>query len=188
MPGHRVRGRRPCTLVGNVDEPGARHPVQQLPGEVSGRPVARGREVELSRARFRVSNKLGHGRHRHLGVHHQHVRRRGGERHRREIPDRIVGQRLVEIRHDAHAGAAVKEQRVAVRRRPRDEFRADDAGRAAAIVHDQYLAQALAQPGCHRPQHEVQSASWRIRNDDADRPRRILRRWSPGRDQHQRKK
>jgi hypothetical protein len=81
---------------------------------------------------------------------------RACQRHRREVPVRVVRHLL------AHEGqqpqrVAVKEQRVAIRRRLCDQVSRDDA--AAAVLHDDLLAKGRRQALRDEPRDEVAASA-----------------------------
>ena len=66
------------------------------------------------------------------------------------------------------AGAADR-QRVAVGRRARGDFGADDAARAAAVLHDDLLPERRAERRGHEARREIDEAARRKADDDAHR-------------------
>src|SRR6185436_2916658 len=93
------------------------------------------------------------------------------QRNGREVLDRVVREladRLVHGMRDRR-----EQQRVAVRRRPRRNLRADDAARAAAIVHDQLLSDAAREPRADEPRDDVVAATGGKSDDEPDRAVRI---------------
>ena len=57
-----------------------------------------------------------------------------------------------------------------------DDFGADIAGAAGTIIDDELLAEMLRQRIRQKPRGDVGSDAGGIRHDDADRPRRVIRR------------
>lgn len=73
----------------------------------------------------------------------QGVAERGRQSDRCEVAQRIVGQRPIEPGVEREIGGACDEQGVAVGRRFRGEFRADQRPGAGAILDDDRLAECL---------------------------------------------
>ena len=109
------------------------------------------------------------------GLHHQHEGHRRGERDRREVLRRIVGQLLVERRVGGERAGRHEEQRVAVGRRLGDRGRGDHRAAAGAVFNDDRLAEPLFQLRLELPaRHDVHRAARPERQDQRDRPRRIV--------------
>ena len=107
----------------------------------------------------------GHRQHRHgLG--------RGGDR--REIVDRIVGQRLVEVLVHHQRGVDRHQQRVAVRRGFRHLLRPDHGVAAGPVVDDHRLAPVLVHPLRQQPCGDIGRSAGRERHDDVDRAMGIV--------------
>jgi hypothetical protein len=78
----------------------------------------------------------------------------------------------------------VDQHRVAVRRRLRDLIGAERAGSTRLVLDHDRLAQPLRDIGAENPRHRIDRAARRIRNDEPDRPARVvLRGRRPCRDQ-----
>jgi hypothetical protein len=105
-------------------------------------------------------------------MHGEHQRAGADQRDRREIPDRVVGQLLVEGRVDRVA-ARDQRDRVAVRSRPRHDFRSHDAVGARAVLDDHLLPQALAELGRDDAADRVVPAAGREQRNDPHRLRRV---------------
>ena len=101
-------------------------------------------------------------------MRHQHLRRVGDERDRREVLAEIEAQ-IVHRRIDG-LGDGAHQQRVAILRRARDIFRAEARARAGPVLHHQLLAEALAHAGRHDPQDDVGDRAGTEADHDADRP------------------
>ena len=101
-------------------------------------------------------------------LHQQHVRRRREIRHRREILQRVIGQRLEQARVGRDAGVGI-EQRVAVGRGLGDRVGADGVARARAVLDDHrhvpFVVEALRQ----RTRHGVDAAAGIERHHDLHR-------------------
>ena len=121
--------------------------LQQLGGEMLAGAVAVHRVDELARPRARDGDELLDALRRQRGMDREHERLRAEPRHRDEILVRIVRQLRAQhgVRHEAEAR---DEHGMAVGRRARDGFRADDRVRAGAVFHDDALAERLAESGC----------------------------------------
>ena len=92
--------------------------------------------------------------------------------YRREIPDRVVGQALVEPRIERKTDVA-EQHGVAVRRRLTRDVGADSAAGAATIVSDDRLAEPVVQPLHQHARDDIGAAAWRERHDQANRLGRI---------------
>ena len=147
---------------------------EQHAGEVAGRADAGRSHVERVRLRFHQRDELGQRGRGQRRIHDQQHLAAGEERHRHEIGERIVGELLVGVRRDRDPGRGADEHRVAVGRRLRRRFRADDAARARAVVDHQRLSERLAHFRRDEPRQYVGCRARRLRQDDADRLRRIV--------------
>ena len=124
----------------------------------------------------RVREQLGSRLHRQRGRHHQHERQRPHARDRHEVADGIVREPVEQMRIGPVSGVGRHEQRVAVRRTPRDQLGGNLPERARAILHDDLLAQALGQRLREHPPGGIGPAARRERHDEADglgRPGRL---------------
>jgi len=88
------------------------------------------------------------------------------------------GQRV--IRQFAHCRihrerCRCEQERIAVGRGARDDFGADDAFRAGAVIDHDLLAESLREVVRDVARHDVVTAAGRLRHEQADRPRRKLR-------------
>ena len=145
---------------------------QQLPGEVVDG-ARRGRaEVELPGAGARQRNEILHRFHRQRRVDDEHVDPAGCQRHGSEVPVRVVGYLLAHEREEPQR-IAVEQHRVAVGRRFRDHVARDDA--AAAVLHDDLLAERCRQPLRDEPRDEVAAAAGLGRHDAHGFGREVLR-------------
>jgi len=107
----------------------------------------------------------------------------GHPRDRREVARDVERQLLVDHGVDGEAGRA-QEQRVAVGRRLRRDFGADDARGARAIVHDYLLAERVADRFRQDACIDVGAPTRRKRHDEPDRSFGIaIRRRDRGRGQ-----
>ena len=104
-----------------------------------------------------------------------HDRQRRPHRHHDgyEIPERIVGKRLLQRRQQAVGGGVDVQQRVAIRRGALDAFGRQNAAGAALVLDDQCLSQIIAHPVSHEARRRIGDAAGRGRNDHLDRPIRI---------------
>ena len=140
-----------------------------LDGEMTHRPHARRRIVDLARASSGERDELPDALRRQAGVRAHAARAARDQRDRREIPDAVVRQLSAHLWRDRERPGITAEQGVAVGRRFRDGFGADHAARAAPVVDDDLLAvgggQLLPRPSRVR----VGRTAGRERNDDADR-------------------
>ena len=107
-------------------------------------------------------------------VDDQHERHAADQRHRREILDRIVGQRLVHGRTDRHRTAAGHIEQVAVRRGLGAGRGADGRAAAGTVLDHDRLAEPLRQLRLGDTGQRVDRAARRPRHDQRDRPGRII--------------
>jgi hypothetical protein len=91
-------------------------------------------------------------------------------RDRREILDRVVRQLLHQRRVGRMRRVRRHEQRIAVGRGLRHDFRRDRAVRPRTIVDDHVLIQRIAQLLCRDARDRIGTASRRKWHDQADRP------------------
>ena len=94
---------------------------------------------------------------------------------RREVARKVEIQVLIKRGVDG-IGRDGLQQRIAVRRRVGDDFGADIAGRARAVVDDELLAEPLRQRLADEARDDVGRQARRIADDDVHRPRRIIER------------
>ena len=82
---------------------------------------------------------------RHAGMNDGNARRRDDMRDGRKILDRVVRQLRIECGPGAEIGDVSEHERVAVRRRARDDLHADSAVAAGSIVDDDLLVPCFGQ-------------------------------------------
>ena len=147
--------------------------LQELAGEVPVRSHAGRRVADRARLLLRKLDEAG-------DVGDVERRMRADEREafdevrdRREVLDRVVRQLAIDVGQDRVRAGRVEQQRVAVRRRLRDELRADAAAGAGAVLDDERLAELRAHAVGENPRDAVDAAAGRERNDDAHRLDRI---------------
>ena len=105
---------------------------------------------------------------------HDDEQRRGCDlRDADEIAQRVVADFAVHRRHDGLRRLRADEQRVAVRRRFRHVFGADDAACAGAVLDEERLSDALGEPLREDARRQIDSAARGERNHDAHGLRRI---------------
>ena len=170
-----VEQRRPGAAVGEVEQVGAGHALEQLAAQMDRGAVAARRHVQLARIRARVADQVGDvldaGGLRLGRVHHQHVRHPGHHRDRRQVLERVEWHLRIERRIDRLRADRAHQQRVAVGRRLRDEVGAEVAAGTRLVVDDEGLAERLAELRRERARQDVGGAAGRERHDDADRLR-----------------
>ena len=174
VPADQVGQRRRRTLVGNVGQLHARHRGEQFGAEMDAAADARGRIIQLAGIALGERDQLGDRFRRNGGVH-QHDQRAGRDQaDRREILARVVADIRIERRIDRVRAGAAEAERVAVGRGLRDLARRDRAARAALVLDHDLLAERLAHLLGDDARHHVVAAAGRIRDDQRDRPRRIV--------------
>ena len=115
----------------------------------------------------------------------QYLRRLGDQSDRLQVAQRVVGQFRIQRRVDGERSNVAYYKVVTVGRRFDDEFDADGAAGAGAIVGHHLLAEHFAEFGRHQPANHVVGAARRERNDQADRFRRVILRAGAGTAQNQ---
>ena len=131
----------------------------------SGAAVA---EIDLAGFCFQQRHQLRHRMNRQFRIDHQHQRRAEDQRHRLQVLERVVGQRL-DQRRIGGKRARRGQQRLSVRRCLDDVARGQDATGAGAILDDDRFAELLLEPSRHRPHDDVDAAARRERHDEGDR-------------------
>jgi hypothetical protein len=112
-------------------------------------------------------------------VRDEHQRERAEARDAGEIAGQAVGQLGVQARVRGERGRQ-EHQRVAVRRRARNQLRADVAVAAPAVVDHELLAEPLAELDRDQAAEDVRGSAGRERNDQPHRPRGVGLRCSRG--------
>ena len=168
LPADDIRRRERAAAIGHMDDVDARHGPKELAGEMRGRPVARRREIDLSRVRLRVLDELADRSRRELRIHDQHRRDDRHPRDGREILDRIEAQVPVEALVDRMRAVRAVEQRVAVGRRAGDDFRTRVAAGARPVVDDDRHAEDLRDPGHDDAGEVICPAACRKRDHEPD--------------------
>jgi hypothetical protein len=112
-------------------------------------------------------DQVGHVVNLERWIDDENERHRGDERGERQVFCRIVGQRFVERRVDGERRHR-HHDRVAVRRRFRDEVCGDDRAGARPILDHESLAEPLLQPLREQARQRVGAARRRERHDERD--------------------
>src|SRR6267378_3801314 len=147
-------------LVRHVQDVDPETLLQELDREVLRRAVARRRVVELALARGSLELLQVPDRQRRRIHHQRHITVRYAP-DRREVPDRIVRNRLVQGRRDGE-GIHRHHQRVAVGWRLGHGRGANVAARAGLVVDDHRLFPALAQLRADGARDDVDAGSRRV--------------------------
>ena len=160
-----------AALVGDMRDLRAGRRLEALERHVRGAADAAGGDVDrrLLRQRDEVLQRLGLD----LVVHDDHVRHVAGQRHRREILERIVAELGLHERVDGERPVRADQQRVAVGRGARHHFGADAAAGAAAVVDHHRLPKRHFHLFADDAADDVGIAAGRERHDQMDRPVRI---------------
>src|SRR5712691_9007506 len=108
------------------------------------------------------------------GVYHQGVRRRSDPADRREVLARIVADIAIEARPDRQRAGISQQDGGAVGRAFRHRASSDRAAGAAAVVDDDRLAERLAHLVRDDPPDDGGAAAGRERDNERDRPVRIV--------------
>ncbi len=152
------------------------------------------RIVQRARLLLRARDQLLQGAHAHVRSHREDVGEKADLGHRLEVPDRVVGDLVVEAGIDGER-IGRQQQRVAVGAGARDEGEADIAAGAAAVLDHDRLPQRVAQRLLDDARDDVVGSSRRKRHDQRHRPlgigcrgtRRRQRRQTGDREQERRK-
>ncbi len=147
---------------------------EELGDEMIGGADAGGAVVHRFRLAPGQSHEVSQRFDRQLGIDHQDVRVGGGHGDRREIPDGIVMQVLVDGRIDGDRAGLAEQERVAVGFRLRHHLGAEDRACAAAVLDHDRLADRFPDALGDDARHRIRAAARRIGNDELDRPRRII--------------
>jgi hypothetical protein len=121
---------------------------------------------------FRERDEFLHVARRHAWMHGEQPRHQRHHRDRREVLERVVGQRLVHMRID-RMGADQQAQCVAIGRGPRQRVGADDVVAAGLVVDDDGLPECFGQLLADRARQHIGRTARRQRHDDADGLRRV---------------
>src|SRR6266436_1082969 len=121
---------------------------------------------------FGVSDELGNRASWNRWIHHYNVGLAADGRDRRDVPDEIEIEFVVEQRA-GYGRCADKQERITIRGRFHDRLSADSGARAGPIFDDERLAKPLRQPFTDQACHDVICATRGSADDDAHRPRRI---------------
>ena len=130
-------------------------------------PDTRGAVAVLARLGLDERDQLLEGIGLDRRVHGQKQRRARGERDGNEILVGVVGKLGIQERVDRVGRVVRHQQRIAVRRRLRHVFRAQDAVRPGLVLHDELLAPALGEFLPDEARDRVRQTARRITHDDA---------------------
>jgi hypothetical protein len=156
------------SLIRNVQDVDACTFLQKLHRQVVDGSLARGRIVERARLRLGERYELPDVFRRQRRMHDEDQRRHGHQRHRGEVLDRIIGEVARQVGGDRARPRIALQNRVSVRRCARDDFGGERAARAAAIIHDHLVAEALRQLLRDDAPDDVVGAAHREWNQKAD--------------------
>ena len=162
-----------------MDDVDDRAQLEQLACDVRGRAVTHRSEMQLSRVLLRHGDDVGDGFNRRAGIGGDQLRHADDQAYRRKIALDVVIH-LVEQWIDGVRGER-EEEGVAIGRRLCHRVGAEHAARAAAVIDDHGLAEALAQPALQDARNHVRAAAGRIGHDEAHRFRRPVVRDSDAR-------
>ena len=168
-----IDDRRAAAFIRNMHDVHARQPLQKFRAKMVWRAHTARPRAQVTRFCLRERNQFAHVFRRQLRIGHQQLRHDHDHAHRREIPDRVVGQFVRQQRIDHHARRRAEHNRIAVRRRLRGDHGAQHAAGAAAVIDHHLVSERCAQFLRQRAADEVGVAAWRIGDDHADRFDRI---------------
>ena len=121
--------------------------------------------MQFSRVLLRHGDDVGDGFNRRAGIGGDQLRHADDQAYRRKIALDVVIH-LVEQWIDGVRGER-EEEGVAIGRRLRYRLSAQHAARAAAVIDDHRLAEAVAQPALQDARNHVRAAAGRIGHDEA---------------------
>ena len=117
--------------------------------------------------------------HRQILVHEKQRRRRGDQADWRQVLARVVTDVAIKIRPGCQCRGVAEDNRVSVRRSVGDLAGANRAAAAGiAVLNHDPLAERRAHLVRDRPRHDVVGAAGRQRDDQNDRPVRVIVRHS----------
>jgi beta-mannosidase len=158
LPAEKIGEGLRAALVGNVDEGGAGHRLEELAGEMLRGAVAGRALVDLVRVRFRIGDEF-RDRARRKGRRHRHdVGKPGDAGDGCQVRDEVEGELVVERGID-RVHRAAHQQRVAVRGRAHHRLGREVAARAGAVLHEHRLVELIRHPLRDEPRHDVEVAS-----------------------------
>ena len=170
-----VVDRRRAAPVGDVNDVRARHELEQLAADMTGRAVARGRVRQLAgivlcvgdQLRDRLERCIGRGREQHVPARHQ--------RNRLEVALDVIGQLRDHVARDGERADRPHADRVSVGIGFRRDVEPDRQRTARAVVHDDLLAELLGELRAEDARDRISRAARRLRDDEANRFVGILR-------------
>ena len=172
---HHVEVQRVRAFLRNLLDRDAGLLREQHRGQIIDRADARRADLIRLLGALHQGNQFTDGVNRQILVHQQQRRRRSDQADRGEILARIVADILVKVRAGRQGRGIAQDDRVAVRRCVGDLAGADGAAAAGIATFDDDL---LAERDTHligdRARHDVVGAARRQRNDQRDRPVRIV--------------
>jgi hypothetical protein len=171
---HRGDHRAARALVRHVRKFHAGELLQVFTAEMAGGAGAVGTKRHHFLTRFRQFDQFGQRAYRHRGMHHDHDRRRGHLRDRRQIALQV--KRHFRKQGDVHRKRrGGHQQRVAVGRGFDHLFGADQSRAAAAGFHHRNLPPRRVKACTQQPRQYVGGATRQKWHDDAHLPRGIRR-------------
>ena len=179
MPGDNIAEHRIIAAIGHMDHADAGHGLQQLGKQVLDRPIAARAERQLAGIVLGKRDEVGERVHAQVRRHHEHERSVADHCDRHKIPHRIVGRVLVHVHGDRERRGAAEQQRVTVGRGLGDRRGPDHGASAGPVLDQQGFAQPLLQQWLQLPCNHVEAPAGRKRNDEGDRPTRIVLRGRP---------
>ena len=168
LPAHQIHQCGPGALVRHMRQLHAGDRLKQFAGEMRVTAGAGGRHQNRTGLGFRQRDEFLHGLHRQRRMRHQHHGRDRHHRGRHKIPDGVVGRLTDEHLVDGHGAGGAEQHRVAIGRRPCDEFVAQAAARTAAIFNHHRLPELLGQSRRHGTRRDIDIAAGCERHDQAD--------------------
>ena len=174
--GDQVVDRGGAAAVGNVDDVGVAHVLEQLAADMAGRAVARRRVQELARILLRVVDHLRHRFERQRRRDREQEVSARRQRDRLKVALDVVGQLRHHVAGDRERTDRPHAERIAVGLGLGGEVETDGQRAAGAVVDHDLLADLLGQLGTQDARDGVGRAAGGLRNDEPDRLVRILRR------------
>ena len=177
----KVHHRRPFASIGDVNHLGIGHEAEQLAAQMHDGAQARRSIAVHAWIGPQERDEFVQILRRHLGIDGKELARGADLRNRRELRVHVQLHPRVEKLIEHRRRNRVHDQRIAIRRGTCGDVGADGAAGTAAIVDENLLAELIGHMVRGNAGDHVCRPASRVRNDDADGARWIVRRQQRGR-------
>ena len=174
MAAEHIVERRRRAAIGNVPQLCARLDGEQLAGKMIDGANAGSAEVDDLAGLLADPDEVAKRLRRIIRFDHQHARNRADEADRGEILASVVADVELEIWHDPKCRVGREQDRVTIRRAARDHAGAKRASGPAMMVDDDPLTKLGAHFVGDNPRHDARAATGNKRDNERDRPARII--------------